>query len=104
MLKKWIYFFIYKPNSKDIYWEKIISTFVVLAAFFIVVKYNNKRLARLKKKRDDFARYTIGITTAEHNNIKGSMVVDYDYFFARSKLSANGSTMDWLFNKPKCNR
>ena len=101
ILKKWIYFFIYKPNSKNIYWEKIISSFVVLAAFFVFILYNNKRLARLQKERDDFGRFTIGVTTAEHNNVKGSMVVDYDYFFAQSKLSASGSTQHWLFNKPK---
>lgn len=96
-----MYFFIYKPNSKDIYWEKIISSAVILGAFIICVIYNNKRLAIRKKRRDDFARFTIGVTTAEHNNIKGSMVVDYDYGFAGSKFSADGSTQHWLFDKPK---
>jgi hypothetical protein len=99
-LRKWLYFFIYKSSSKDIYWEKIISSLVVLALFFIVVFYNNKRLARLKKKRDEFGRYTIGITKAEHNNVKGSMVVEYYYFFARLKLAGVTSTKNWLFDKP----
>jgi hypothetical protein len=100
MFKKWLDGFIYKPDSKEIYWGKIIPSIVVLIGFAIWVRYVNTNVARRQKARDDFSRFTIGITTAQHNNVKGSMVVDFDYSFAGAKFSHSGSTQDWLFNKP----
>ena len=98
-MKKWIDLFIYKPNSKEIYWQKIYTIAGAIIILFMIVYYDNIRLANRKKERQDFTRYSIGITTAEHNNVKGSMVVDYDYFFAGSKYS-NSNTAHWLFGKP----
>jgi hypothetical protein len=100
MVKKWIDKFIYKPGSTDIYWEKIISSIVVISGFVVFLVFNNKRLGRLKDERNRFRRYVIGVTTAEHNNIKGPMVVEYEYSFAGVHYSTATSTKDWLWNKP----
>ena len=100
MIKELIYKFIYKPNSREIYWGKIIPSVVVVLGFSVVVHYTNIRVGNQEKERNTFKRYTIGTTITDHNNIKGGMVVDYEYFFARSKYKKYTSTNNWLFNKP----
>jgi len=95
-IRKWINKAIYNPETKKMHWENIIPPAVVLIALFSTIYFDNIRLAKLKKEREDFTRYAIGITTAEHNNVKGSMVVDYDYFFAGSKYSSSNTTHYWF--------
>lgn len=81
VIKRALHRFLYKHGSKNVHWVKIISVAVVVAGFAVFVLFNNARLSRLKKERDTFPRYTIGFTTGEHNNIRGSMVVDYVFFY-----------------------
>jgi hypothetical protein len=100
MIKKWINLFIYNPDTKKMHWENIIPPAGVLIALFSTIYFDNKRLDRLKRERENFRKYTIGFTTGEHNNVKGSMVVDYDYFFAGSKYSSSNTTQKWLIGKP----
>jgi hypothetical protein len=100
MIKKWIDLLIYKPNTKEIYWNKIVTIVASITVFFVFVHFDNIRIAKLRKERESFRRYTIGVTTAEHNNVKGSMVVEYDYYFAGSKYSHSNTTKNWLFDKP----
>jgi hypothetical protein len=76
-LLSWWHFFIYKPDSKDIYWEKIISSLIVITGFFIWICFNQKDLKEFKEERDAFGRYTIGVTTGSHQNVRGSRVIDY---------------------------
>ena len=61
-------------------WQRIIAIPVVITIFFVFVHFNNIRLDKRKRERENFRRYTIGVTNAEHNNIKGSMVIDYDRY------------------------
>ena len=100
MLKKWIARFFFKPNSREIYWGKVIPSFLVVAGFITVVYFNNTRLQRLRDERNRFKRYIVGVTTAEHNNIKGDLVVDYNYSFAGRQYSNLGSTKKWIWGKP----
>ncbi len=100
MLKKWIDKFIYKPGTSDIYWEKIISSILVFSGFVFFAYFSHKRYNHLKGERAQFKKYVIGVTTAEHNNIKGPMVVDYKYFYAGIEYSTSTSTKDWIWNKP----
>ena len=100
MLCKWVNAFVYKPNSRNIYWGKIIPSIVVIIGFIAFIFYNNHRLDKLEEERNKFSRYTGGTTFGEHNNIKGGMVVDYMFLFAGSKFTNTASTKNWLFNKP----
>lgn len=100
MIKEWVNKFIYKPNSNEIYWGKIIPSFAVIFGFSVVVHFTNIRVRNQKKERDAFKRYTIGTTITDHNNIKGGMVVDYEYFFDRSKYVKSISTSKWLIDRP----
>jgi hypothetical protein len=99
-LLRWWHFFIYKSNSKDVYWGKIIPSMVVLFGFAIFIFFNNKRVDKLTDERNQFERYTIGITTAGHNNIKGSLVIDYRFRFLNSEYSNSNATKSWLIDKP----
>ncbi|HVY76242.1 MAG TPA: hypothetical protein VG890_15540 [Puia sp.] len=73
----WWHFFIYKPGGKNIYWEKIISSVVIILGFIAWFFYNERKLEKLRIERETFGRYTIGITTGSHKNIRGSRSVDY---------------------------
>lgn len=99
-LLRWWHLFIYKPNTKEIYWGKIIPSIVVLLGFGIFIFLNNKRIDKLTDERNQSARYTIGITTAGHNNIKGSLVIDYRFHFLGSDYTNSNTTKSWLINKP----
>ena len=99
MIKKWIYKFIYKPNSREIYWEKIISTFVVLAIFFVIVHFTNARLKREKDERDRFKRYVIGVITEEHKYANGNLEIDYSYSFAGDRYSNSRTIKRSLWDK-----
>lgn len=71
------HFFIYKPGGKNIYWEKIISSVVVILGFIAWIFYNERKLEKLRIERETFGRYAIGITTGLHKNIRRSRSVDY---------------------------
>jgi len=71
--------FLYKPNTKTIHWDKVISTFVVLTGFIIFTTYNQKRINKKEALRNASPRYTIGNVTATNNNLRGSRTVDYYY-------------------------
>lgn len=71
---------LYKPNSKKIYWEKIISSVVVLSGLLLYINHDNKRINRKTRLRNEFPKYTIGITVGGQNIIRGNPAVDYVYY------------------------
>jgi hypothetical protein len=99
-VQKWWNYLFYKPNSQEIYWGKIIPSVIVVIGFFLIVIFNNKRLDKLKNERIQFARYAIGTTTGQHNNIKGNLVVDYYFMFLDKKITNSEGTGKWFFGKP----
>jgi hypothetical protein len=90
----WWHFFIYKPGSKNIYWEKIISSSVVISGFIIWIFFNQSNLDKLKRERDAFGRYTIGITSGSHKNIRGSRSISYVFNVNGIEMS-DSYTWNW---------
>ena len=41
---------------------------------------NQGRVNKLEKNRNKFSKYTVGITTASYNNVKGGRYIHYKYF------------------------
>jgi hypothetical protein len=79
LLRKWWHLFIYKPGTKKLYWEKIISSIVVLSAFAIWGYFNQTKVNRLKSQREKYGKYIIGITDGSYNNVKGGRKIHYKY-------------------------
>lgn len=94
-LLSWWHFFIYRPGSKNIYWEKIISSSIVIIGFVIWIFLSQKSLGKLKEERNAFGRYTIGITTGSHKNIRGSRAIDYLF-----KVNGNEISDSYSWNWP----
>ncbi|HKB43383.1 MAG TPA: hypothetical protein VKC90_03305 [Chitinophagaceae bacterium] len=97
LLKKWWYLFIYKPKTKKLYWEKIISSIIVLVAFAIWGYFNQTKTNRLKKQRNKYAKYTIGITNGSFNNVKGGRKIHYKYKIEGDEYSER-NYWPWLNN------
>ncbi|SRR6266496_3370647 len=97
ILKKWWWLFIYKPGTKKLYWEKIISSIAVLIAFGIWGYFNQTKVNQLRKQRNTYTKYTIGTTTGSYNNVKGHRYIHYRYFIHREKFSDSGD-WPWLDN------
>jgi hypothetical protein len=70
----------YNPGTTEIYWEKVISSSVVLIGLLSFMIYNQGRVNRRTRERNDFPRYTIGLTLGSHNNVKGSKTIEYKYY------------------------
>lgn len=79
MFKKLWHLYIYKPGTKKIYWEKIISSTVVVVSFLIWAYFNQIRVNKLKAELNRHGKYTVGITTASYKNVKGSRYIHYKY-------------------------
>lgn len=94
--------FIYKPGTEILYWEKIISSAIVIIAFIVWAYFNQTKVNRLKNRRDDYAKYTIGITTGSFNNIKGGRPVHYKYFVNNIEYS-NSNDRSVLFDDVRVN-
>ena len=96
-LLKWWQFFIYKPDSKNIYWEKIISSIVVLVGLVVLVFISVKNTNELDNKRKIHGRYTIGITTDYANNIRSSYTnIYFNYSVKQSILKGcSDYPYDW---------
>jgi len=90
MIKKWIDLLIYKPNTKEIYWNKIFTIVSVITIFFVIVYFNNIRLAERKKQRENFGRYTIGVTTDTYH-ANGHLYINYEYYFLGIKYEESKS-------------
>ena len=80
--------FLLKPNTNDIYWEKIISNFVVIVGLIIFATYNQIKINKKEALRNASPRYTIGNVTATNNNVRGSRTVDY-YYHVLGKMYEN---------------
>lgn len=70
---------VYRPGTNKIYWEKVISIIVVLTVFGVWAYFNQIRVDRLKKQRNRYAKYTIGVTTGSYNTRKSGRYIDYKY-------------------------
>jgi hypothetical protein len=100
-LLRWWHFFIYKPDSKDLYWEKILSSCFVIVLFFALMFYGNNREKERAIERKTHSRFTIGVTTDYHNNIRSSYTdVDFRYYVGHQKYTGSGS-VPWLSNNVK---
>ena len=100
ILLKWWYFFLYKPDSKDIYWEKIISSTVVVIGFGIFVLFNNKRVDKLIIERNQYARFTIGFVLGTTITKSGHDIVDYKYKYEGILYKKDDSWIGSSFNLP----
>ena len=72
-MKKWIYHSLkksfLKPGSNKVYWEKIISGFVVWTGLIIFIIYSEGERNKKAALRHNSPRYTIGIVTSRTKGI-----------------------------------
>lgn len=87
MIKRLWHQFIYKPGTKKLYWEKIVTSSIVLVSFIVWAFLNQGRVNKLEKNRNKFSKYTVGITTASYNNVKGGRYIHYKYFILGKEYS-----------------
>ncbi len=79
MFKRLWHLYIYKPGTKQIYWEKIIFSNIVLVSFVTWVYFNQIKVNKLKAELNRYRKYTVGTTTASYNNVKGGRYIHYKY-------------------------
>lgn len=90
---------LYKPNSKKIYWEKIISSVVVLSGLLFYIIHGEMRLNDKKALRNEFPKYTIGVTVGGHNQI-----VDYVYYVDGRRYKSSNSHFGGYYDVKKVGR
>lgn len=100
-IKRWWLFFIYKPGTKNIYWEKMITSTIVIIALISWAYFNQRRISNLEKKRERLARYCIGEVTSTHFTRSGRDVVEYQFFVGYRRFSNSGSWIGTSWNLPK---
>ncbi|MCB0776330.1 MAG: hypothetical protein KDB99_08415 [Chitinophagaceae bacterium] len=96
-LKKILYKFLYKPGTKKIYWEKVISSSAVVVAFIVIVIVSQKNVNEKKAKLEKYSKYTIGITIRSYKNIKGGRHIKFEYEVNDEKFK-NSTTWPWVNN------
>lgn len=90
---------VYKPGSSEVYWEKLISSGVVIGSLIVFSIVKNNSIDNSKKKLDRLHRFSIGTTTNYHNNIRSShTAVYFEFRYLGTTFKGTGHT-DWLDNK-----
>lgn len=92
-MKKWIPYSLkksfLKPGTNKVYWEKIISGFVVWTGLIIFIIYTEGERSKKEALRLSSPRYTIGTVTDYYNGSKGGRTLDFSYYVC-SKLYSKG--------------
>lgn len=97
-LEYWWGLFIYKPHSSEIYWEKILSTLTIVVVLVFLIYISRSDEKKLASERRKYERFTIGITTDYHNNIRSSYTdIDFKFFVGNKQYKGSGY-VPWLHN------
>lgn len=89
---------VYKPGSSEVYWEKLISSGVVIGSLIVFSIVKDNSIDNSKKQLDRLHRFSIGITTNYHNNVRSSYTnVDFEFKYLGATFKGTGHT-PWLNN------
>jgi hypothetical protein len=79
-----------------VYWKNAFPGVVITAVAMALSFYSSKKLDRLKRERDSNGVFVVGTALTESNNLKGVLIVDYNYSFAGRVYTNSIPTDKWL--------